>query len=624
MMKSLLAVALLIAAILFLSGRAGAEEYSQIVTVGDYTYEIEVGGTRDPVNETIIIENLGSTPLLNPRITVGGRFDWFDIQAMADEATRGCRTDEEKALAIFEFVRVNIHHLGSPGDREEHNPVIAINCYGYGTCSFHATAFVALCRAAGVPARVWEVWHHTVSEAFYNNAWHMLDSDIGLTYLMDDNRTIASIEQLWADQKITEGLEDKANLSRWSGRNKAIYTVYEDVEGGNAYVSQDGIRQRGFRYFHDDYFCYVQSDYDPWMNPVHTMAYTLRPQEKLIRNWKGGQKYYNHKVKQEQFARSGGEEVLPIRYGDGSFVWTPDMTDENFPLYLNQNYAPGYQVRDGEFPPVHTVMKQSDDYDFLTRSIFEVNSPWPIIGGTLKARLYRGGSSKWDRLQAMLYSPDGPVSERLWRAPRGESGSFDVDVSLDEPLYPTGERGRHNYHIDFQFAADRSNDPPTQSGVEQVELTTDIQVAPNSLPALSRGRNVIRYRDETPGEHKVKITHIWRERSDNTPPSAPAAAVFPADGARINTTAPEFKWRKAVDPDKTDKVADHWIMISFDPQCRWPVATALWKLTDSGDAKWRIPEGWLNGDTTYYWKVKARDSRGVWGEWSPVFRFATD
>jgi hypothetical protein len=154
-------------------------------------------------------------------------------------------------------------------------------------------------------------------------------------------------------------------------------------------------------------------------------------------------------------------------------------------------------------------------------------------------------------------------------------------------------------------------------------LRTDIQVAPNSLPALSLGRNVVRYRDETPGEHKVKITHIWRERSDNTPPSAPSAAVFPADGAVVKSLAPEFKWRKAVDPDKSDKVADHWIMISFDPQCRWPVATALWKLTDSGDNKFQLPDGWLNRDTTYYWKVKARDSRGVWGEWSPVFRFST-
>lgn len=90
-------------------GLAERREYSRIVEGNDYTYEIEVGGTRDPLNETIIMENLGETPLVNPRITVNGRYDWFDVAAIAEEATRGCTTDEEKALAIFEFVRHNFH-----------------------------------------------------------------------------------------------------------------------------------------------------------------------------------------------------------------------------------------------------------------------------------------------------------------------------------------------------------------------------------------------------------------------------------------------------------------------------------------------------------------------------------
>ena len=72
--------------------------YSQIVTVNDYTYEIEVEGTLDPINETIIIENLGDAPLVNPRITVNGLYDWFDTETIAREVTRGCTTDEEKAI----------------------------------------------------------------------------------------------------------------------------------------------------------------------------------------------------------------------------------------------------------------------------------------------------------------------------------------------------------------------------------------------------------------------------------------------------------------------------------------------------------------------------------------------
>ncbi|MCK5068813.1 MAG: hypothetical protein KAR16_15290, partial [Bacteroidales bacterium] len=79
------------------------KEYSQIIVVNDYTYEIEVDGSRDPVNETIIIENLGDSPLVNPRITVNGLYDWFDTETIALEVTRGCKTDKEKALAIWDF-----------------------------------------------------------------------------------------------------------------------------------------------------------------------------------------------------------------------------------------------------------------------------------------------------------------------------------------------------------------------------------------------------------------------------------------------------------------------------------------------------------------------------------------
>ncbi len=623
MLKDTVVTALLVAALLLTAGEAAAKQYSQVVTVSDYTYEIEVGGTRGPVNETIIIENIGDKPLVNPRVTVDGRYDWFDLPTMAAEVTRGCTTDEEKALAIFEFIRVNFHHISSAGDLQAHNPVIAMNVYGYSNCAYHATVFVSMCEAVGVKARVWEVWHHTVSEAFYNNAWHMLDSDIGLTYLMDDNRTIASVEQLWADQKVTEGLLEKANLSKWSGRNKAIHIVYDDVEGGTAYVYQDGIRQRGYRYFHDAYFCYVQHDYDHCTYPEHTMALTLRPNEKIIRNWKGGDKYYNHKSKESRFEQSGGKDTLPKRYGDGRIVWTPDLRSREFPLYLNQNYPPAYQVHDGQQPPVHVKHRQNDTYNVLTRTQWNVHSPYTIIGGQLKARVFRGGANKWDRLTAQITSAVGPVSKNIWRAPKGKTGSMELDVDLDETFYPTGARGRHDYTLEFWFGADRANDPPTQTGIESVELTTEIQVAPNSLPALSRGRNVIRYRDETPGEHKVKITHIWRERSDNNPPLSSAGALFPPAGGSSKSLAPEFRWRKARDKDKGDKITNHWISISFDPQCRWPVATAMMKVTGSGEARWKLPEGWLNKDTTYYWKVKAQDSRGIWGDWSEVYRFST-
>ena len=200
---------------------------------------------------------------------------------------------------------------------------------------------------------------------------------------------------------------------------------------------------------------------------------------------------------------------------------------------------------------------------------------------------------------------------------------MDLDLNLDELLYPSGERGAHNYTVRFQFYADENNDPPTQTGIESLEMAADIQCAPNSLPALSLGKNLIRYRDETPGPHKVKITHVWRELEDNHPPLPPQKAAYPADGSTVNDPAPRFKWASSKDPDKKDSISDYHITISLDPQCRRAISTSLYTETGSAEPRWKLPQGWLNRDTTYYWRVKARDSRGIWGEWSPVFSFKT-
>lgn len=622
-MKRLSLLQMLVTLILgSLSASGQVREYSQIITVNDYTYEIEVDGTRDPVNETIIIENLGDAPLVNPRITVNGRFDWYDTESIALEVTRGCKTDEEKALAIWDFIRLNFQHLDSPGDRETHNPVVGLNVYGYANCAYHSTIFTSLCRAVGVPARVFEVWHHTVTEAFYNNAWHMLDSDIGLYYLAEDNRSIASVEQLWADQKVTGGIESGAALTKFSGRNKAVRAVYSDVEGNNPHVSQDGEKIRGYRYFFGSEDCFISTFYDRFTYESHSMAMTLRPGEKLIRNWKGGSKYYDYE-RHNKSLEGGNEWAMPMRYGDGQLIWKPDLKSPIVHTFFNKDQAPGFQVKDGQQPAVHVRHKHGGIYDFPERAIVSTETPYTILGGQLKATFYRGGTNEWDRLSARIYSTTGSLSERIWTAPNGLSGQIEAEIDLDQVLFPSGERGRHDYWIEFNFMADEQNNPPTQSGLEALELVTDIQVSSYSLPALSKGSNIIRYRDETPGEHQVKITHIWKERKDNTPPSGPALALSPAQGALVNTLAPLFRWKESLDADKGDKIVNHCILISFDPECRWPVATALYKETDSGKAEWQIAEGWLNHDTGYYWKVKAQDNRGVWGEWSEVSYFKT-
>mgnify|MGYP001438381626 CR=1 FL=1 len=149
---------------------------------------------------------------------------------------------------------------------------------------------------------------------------------------------------------------------------------------------------------------------------------------------------------------------------------------------------------------------------------------------------------------------------------------------------------------------------------------TDLQVSPHSLPALSLGRNVVRYRDGAKGPHRVRITHTWREVSGNHAPEVVKEALVSGE---IKTLAPVLKWKPALDPDQSDSIADYQVLVSLRPDCRWPLSPSLYRNVGSATAEWKTPESFLNPGTTYYWKVRARDSRGAAGPWSGIFSFRT-
>jgi len=180
-------------------GQDGIKEYSIVVTKPEAEYTIDVQGTMDPENVEIDIENLGDQPVVNPRMTVNGAYDWYDVKSMVKEITRGCETDEEKALAIWSWVHWKRFQREAHDDSSL-NPVRGLNGYGYGICGHTSAWLKCLFTAADLKARVWEITGHTVSEAFYNGAWHMLDGNVKVFYLDRDNRTIASLATLEQDK----------------------------------------------------------------------------------------------------------------------------------------------------------------------------------------------------------------------------------------------------------------------------------------------------------------------------------------------------------------------------------------------------------------------------------------
>jgi hypothetical protein len=123
----------------------------------------------------------------------------------------------------------------------------------------------------------------------------------------------------------------------------------------------------------------------------------------------------------------------------------------------------------------------------------------------------------------------------------------------------------------------------------------------------------------------VRITHEWVERSASRPPEAPPAPAFPPDGGEAEGTDLVFRWLAPKDSDG-DRIDDYHFELSDRQDMQWPLSTNFYKLisktADRGKSQFTLPHGGLlASDQKYYWRVRAKDAKGVWGPWSPTWSF---
>jgi transglutaminase-like putative cysteine protease len=91
------------------------------------------------------------------------------IKDKSRELTAGLQADREKAAALYYFVRDTIRQnpYAPMQDREDYRATVTLE-RGSGTCEHKSVVLVALCRAAGMPARLGyvDIRDHLLSEKF--------------------------------------------------------------------------------------------------------------------------------------------------------------------------------------------------------------------------------------------------------------------------------------------------------------------------------------------------------------------------------------------------------------------------------------------------------------------------
>ncbi len=419
----------------------------------------------------------------SPRVLVKGQVDSFDLSTLArgiyDQAHAA--TPREKAEAIWRFFLTDgrfvkpgfWYHIAGWAYEEPAgevlDPVKLLNSYGFGLCYHIAPLLEAVYKAGGFEdARVWFLTGHTVAEVFYDGAYHYFDSDMmGYNSIGpgDPRRSpVASVHQLEQDGQI---MLCKLKAPR-DVNAKLVDDPWYPADVREAAI--DGLAELFTTTEDNRLFPFTR------YAPGHSMEFTLRPGERLIRYFR---------------PEEPGLFYLPYKRTEKGW--------EEFPQEFAQ-----YQIRTADGPRsqkddrvwstgrIEYTPALSDSGAYYAKSpgeaVFEVVSPYVIIDAKFSMALDLASSA--DAVQVETSNDGGKHWTAAGRAAGPFHGRWEAKPHIEARSAHgvlMSVSGRYEYLV-------RIKTPLTGAPLKRLTLVTRFEMNPRTLPALAAGANELVYR----------------------------------------------------------------------------------------------------------------------------------
>lgn len=405
--------------------------------------------------------------------------DGSDARRFGLDAVRlsGARTDHEKALAVYRWVRrwmIFNNKKGCPTERLNPGPAghpwvkqadKLLNVYGVHWCGGQARVVEQVWRALGYRAEKVARGGHTIVGLHYQDfdgieRWHGLDVSHSAVAWHESYRRLLSLDEL---------------SSQWY-----------------AYYYQYGLPGNGHLYFND-----------------HRMELALRPGERLERLWGNVGKPYQDNAAQ---GRGMAERVpayergpyFPFTYGNGLWRYAPDLTRPGWEKGLAE---PPRRMRAGKLQPLASGKTAT--------AVWHFRSPYIVSDAEAVIKVFR--KSPDDVVRLHLSVDSGKTWKVVWECPSEMVGEKEIVVPLC-PKFEVSEKGpsppedfnspfgRYAYRLKLELLA---RDRPEDCRVEAIAFETTVQLNLYSLPQLQPGRNTINVRGGiTPGS-ALRVTYLW-------------------------------------------------------------------------------------------------------------------
>lgn len=503
-------------------------------------------------NRAVRMENLGVTDVVNPWLS-NGRNTFRTLDEIVASAVRPGMTDREKAYAIW-FQEI-CHRYHWEGDNDElGDPVKVFNVYGYNTCGNDSICLGGLWKKAGLKVAPARVVGHCITQAFFDGRWNLFDGDMHSVYLLRDNQTVASEQDLVRDHDLIKRTHTQGILNPDRRANDEWEASIFEFEG-----SPEGTRN-----------CKTGTN----MNMV------LRPREALVWRWGPTDPVKYH---------GGNKPKYPATICNGLWEYRPDFTKDVWKRGAVS--VADVRVNDGAL---------TAEAGKTGTIIWVMRSPYVFVGGNLEIE-GKGAtfSLSWDGKTWLpvehnldgFFSPKMPARYEyklrceLVGDARLQSLKIVNDLQMAPLALPAVADGLNHFIYTDQTAGDKFV-RITHDWIEWDALTPPRAPMAPVFPSnggTSDGTDIV-FRWETPApQHGVPVVDYQFELSDRPDMLWPLSPNFyrliskTADSGKAQYTLPHGG---LLAPDRKY----YWRVKSKDAMGIWGAWSDTWTFTSGGPA----------------------------------------
>lgn len=527
----------------------------------------------------IKIMNQDSITAQGPKLIMNKRGNWYSRQEIIEEALGNAQSGKEKSLALFEFLRRNRVHM-DPAEHghndETHEPVKVLAVYGYGLCDDAAYSTKALANEAGVGAIEWGITAHNVAEVMFSPNKSLTDPDVEVYYPDYNNSDLVGKIELAEDRYLVSRVHHY-------GRNQP-FLMSRSRHLASMYVNFADLVTR--------------------FTPHHNLYYNLLPGQQVTFTW--DRQAYEHRV----FGVATSENMW--KHVIANAVWDHTLDAKHPGFKYQYSDIQNIKVDTSGVSPVFSPV----DSEFAGEFIFRVSHPFPQLDHNLYFQLNLPGAGDSVRV-------DWSVDSVQWENASVFSGPFNGtdSCSLYNQVGPLVNLALYTGYIRVRVFQSDSLIP---AGIDSLHLQTRVQLSQNFLPALRIGNNDLKFTRQDTLSGSMRIDIGWQERSVNRAPFISPVPVYPGIGITTDTAMIYFRWGVGQDLDG-DPMREYHFQLSDRPDMAYVLSPNFDRyISPNGPVfpgfKPEMP-GFLEHGKTYYWRVRAMDNRGLWGNWSSVWSF---